>query len=99
MGIIDLVSETISRHLPQTPTFYSVGNHEVAPVNSYPLEGDPEEFSAQWLYDKFAETWIKWLPEEIANSTVRKAGFYTFELTPGWRLISINDNFCLSYNL
>ena len=70
--IIDMVAKEISEQFPGVPTFFACGNHEMAPVNVYPLEADLDQFDNRWLYDKFADVWMKWLDPQIANETIRR---------------------------
>ncbi|CAM4318840.1 unnamed protein product [Caretta caretta] len=44
-----------------------------------------------------AEAWEDWLPPE-ALETLRLGGFYTLQLRPGLRLVSLNMNFCSEAN-
>lgn len=53
--------------------------------------------SVKWLYDHVAELWKELLPT-YALDTVRKGGYYTTLIRPGLRLISLNNNVCLTFN-
>lgn len=44
-----------------------------------------------------ADQWSRWLPES-ALVTVRKGGYYTVLVKPGFRVIAINNNDCYTYN-
>lgn len=54
-----------------------------------------ENHSVDWLYEEAAFHWSKWLPPE-ANSTVLHGGFYSVLVRPGFRVISMNMNYCHS---
>ncbi|NWS87018.1 ASM phosphodiesterase, partial [Toxostoma redivivum] len=77
--------------------FPAVGNHEATPVNAFPPPYVRGNRSAAWLYDAMAEAWQDWLPP-AALHTLRTAGFYTAQVWPGLRLVSLNMNFCSQAN-
>ena len=56
------------------------------------------EFSASWIYEYLGNQFSDWLPDE-AKVTFSDSGFYTYELKPGFRIISINSILNLGYNL
>ncbi|KAF8966369.1 hypothetical protein BGZ46_000380 [Entomortierella lignicola] len=73
----------------------TVGNHETGPVNLFPTTASGGDVS--WLYSSLADEWSRWLPSDAVNS-VRKYGAYTVSPTPGFRIISLNTNFCYTMN-
>ncbi|NWW36141.1 ASM phosphodiesterase, partial [Panurus biarmicus] len=77
--------------------FPAVGNHEATPVNAFPPPYVRGNQSAAWLYDAMAEAWQHWLPP-AALHTLRTGGFYTAQVWPGLRLVSLNMNFCSQAN-
>ncbi|NXG13071.1 ASM phosphodiesterase, partial [Grallaria varia] len=77
--------------------FPAVGNHEATPVNAFPPPYVHGNQSAAWLYDAMAEAWQGWLPP-AALRTLRAGGFYTAQVWPGLRLVSLNMNFCSQAN-
>ncbi|NWI04902.1 ASM phosphodiesterase, partial [Tichodroma muraria] len=77
--------------------FPAVGNHEATPVNAFPPPYVRGNQSAAWLYDAMAEAWQDWLPP-AALHTLRAGGFYTAQVWPGLRLVSLNMNFCSQAN-
>uniref|UniRef100_A0A1X7UA88 Saposin B-type domain-containing protein n=1 Tax=Amphimedon queenslandica TaxID=400682 RepID=A0A1X7UA88_AMPQE len=66
-------------YLPNKPLFFSVGNHESAPVNSFP-PASITEYSMSWLYDDAAELLQKWLTTTDAINTFKR-----------WLLINSTD--------
>ncbi|XP_037543311.1 sphingomyelin phosphodiesterase [Nematolebias whitei] len=95
---LTVISRLIHKHLGPNVTVYpAVGNHESTPVNSFPPPFVHGNRSSAWLYEKMAEEWALWLPEQ-ALKTLRYAGFYTMEAQPGLRVISLNMNFCAREN-
>ncbi|XP_036379011.1 sphingomyelin phosphodiesterase [Megalops cyprinoides] len=92
------ITRLIQKHLGPNVTVYpAVGNHESTPVNSFPPPFVHGNRSSSWLYDKMAEVWAPWLPPQ-ALQTLRLAGFYTVQVQPGLRLVSLNMNFCAREN-
>ncbi|KAB7497963.1 Sphingomyelin phosphodiesterase [Armadillidium nasatum] len=95
-----VLRETVNQLItffPNTPIFPALGNHESAPVNSFPPSYVPEEFGVDWLYKELHSQWLRWLPQETAN-TILKGGFYSVLVRPKFRIISINTNFCNNKN-
>ncbi|XP_019728770.1 sphingomyelin phosphodiesterase [Hippocampus comes] len=60
-------------------------------------DSDFPQWRGTWLYDTMADEWSKWLPEPALKS-LRYGGFYTTEIHPGLRLVSLNMNFCAREN-
>ncbi|GJJ79057.1 sphingomyelin phosphodiesterase [Entomortierella parvispora] len=73
----------------------TVGNHEGGPPNLFPTTASGGDLS--WLYDDLASDWAKWLPAD-ATSTVKNYGAYTVSPVPGFRIISLNTQFCYTMN-
>lgn len=95
---LTVISRLIHKHLGPNVTVYpAVGNHESTPVNSFPPPFVHGNRSSSWLYDTMAKEWAQWLPEE-ALKTLRYGGFYSLEIQPGLRVVSLNMNFCAREN-
>ncbi|KAI1319697.1 hypothetical protein EDD11_003391 [Mortierella claussenii] len=73
----------------------TVGNHEGGPPNLFPTQASGGDVS--WLYSSLADNWSRWLPSDAVNS-VKKFGAYTVSPQPGFRIISLNTNFCYTMN-
>lgn len=58
---------------------------------------DSPESSIDWLYNELDVQWRKWLPTSVSN-TVRRGAFYSVLIRPGFRLISLNMNYCNNKN-
>ncbi|XP_035425417.1 sphingomyelin phosphodiesterase [Cygnus atratus] len=91
------VTALLRQHLGTLPVYPAVGNHEATPVNAFPPPYVRGNQSSAWLYDAMAEAWQDWLPPP-ALQTLRAAGFYTVQVWPGLRLVSLNMNFCSQAN-
>lgn len=98
--LLELVTVTrlIQKYLgPNVMVYPAVGNHESTPVNSFPPPFIHGNRSSAWLYDAMAQDWAPWLPPQ-ALQTLKEAGFYTVQIQPGLRLVSLNMNFCAREN-
>ncbi|XP_072515418.1 sphingomyelin phosphodiesterase [Salminus brasiliensis] len=95
---LTIISRLVRKHLgPQVTVYPAVGNHESTPVNSFPPPFVHGNRSSEWLYDTMAEEWASWLPAQ-ALETLRRGGFYTAQVQPGLRVVSLNMNFCAREN-
>ncbi|KAF9189924.1 hypothetical protein BGZ51_009136 [Haplosporangium sp. Z 767] len=78
-----------------TKVYPTVGNHETGPVNLFPTKATGGDIS--WLYKSLADDWSRWLPADAVNQ-VKDYGAYTVSPAPGFRIISLNNNFCYTLN-
>ena len=63
-----------------------------------PPEITIEELSTEWLYRDAERLWIKFgLPSEV-SVTIRHGGYYTTLARPGLRIVSMNTNYCYTFN-
>ncbi|XP_037126442.1 sphingomyelin phosphodiesterase [Syngnathus acus] len=98
LSALTVITRLIQKHLGPNVTVYpAIGNHESTPVNSFPPPFVHGNRSTAWLYDTMADEWSKWLPKQTLKS-LRYGGFYTTEIQPGLRLVSLNMNFCAREN-
>ncbi len=97
--MVDLVSLTF----PGVQIIPGIGNHESYPCNSYPpIDLEDPEFAISWLYPTLAQFYKNWFPEELqANfeESFAQRGYYTFKQSDDLRIIVVNPNACLGYNL
>jgi len=63
--------------------FPSVGNHDTYPINQF--RGPPYDHP---IYQGLANAWKRWLPFSAIN-TMSYGGYYSAEIVPGLRVISI----------
>ncbi|KAM4796838.1 sphingomyelin phosphodiesterase [Rhinophrynus dorsalis] len=91
------VTGLIRKYLGEVPVYPAVGNHESAPVNSFPPPYVHGNQSSSWLYQAMAQEWEGWLPAS-ALKTLRLGGFYTVKVGSRLRLVSLNMNFCALEN-
>ncbi|KAG0296219.1 hypothetical protein BGZ98_001063 [Dissophora globulifera] len=88
--------QTMAEGLQVPKVYPTVGNHESAPASLYPTPSSNVDNT--WLYTGLADDWSRWLPAEAVN-TVKNYGAYTVSPTPGFRIISLNTNFCYTANV
>lgn len=72
-------------------TVYGVtGNHDAAPVNSFPPSDINTTISSQWVYDTLSSDWTQWIGSTAA-ATVKDYGAYSVKhANSNLRLISFN---------
>lgn len=70
-----------------------VGNHDVAPVNSFPPAAVKTTITSQWTYDVMAADWNTWIGATAAAEVQDNYGSYSVLTSTGLRMISINTNF------
>ncbi|XP_059050871.1 sphingomyelin phosphodiesterase isoform X1 [Achroia grisella] len=98
---LKVLQETVAQMsdmFPGVPIFPALGNHESSPVNSFPPPyiSSPES-SIAWLYNELDAQWRRWLPAGVSY-TVRRGAFYSVLVRPGFRIISVNMNYCNNKN-
>ena len=83
------------------PVYPALGNHEAVPVDSFPPPSmaalDPD-IAMSWLHDVLSEEWGAWLGASHSWS-VKKGAYYSLNVSPGLRVISLNMNYCMNKNL
>ncbi|CAL4147603.1 unnamed protein product, partial [Meganyctiphanes norvegica] len=97
---LDILENTVyllRYYFPNTPIFPALGNHESAPVNSFPPPFVNGNSSVDYLYKELSRHWLHWLPNHT-SSTIDKGAFYSVLIKPGFRIISLNMNFCNNLN-
>ncbi|XP_052822230.1 sphingomyelin phosphodiesterase isoform X2 [Octopus bimaculoides] len=95
--VINILTQYFLKYLPNKPMFPVVGNHESSPVNSFPPHYIYGNNSINWLYSALKESWSNWLPE-TTYSTISNGAFYTVSPYPGFRIVSLNTNYCNNLN-
>ncbi|KAL1505786.1 hypothetical protein ABEB36_005267 [Hypothenemus hampei] len=94
LKVIRETVELVTKAFPNKPIFPAIGNHESSPAGNFapPWMTDPAH-SVQWLYHEITNSWSQWLPS-TTEQTVSHGAFYSVLLRPGFRLISLNTNYC-----
>jgi len=98
IGVLRDTVDLFLQYFPHVPIFPALGNHEGAPVNSFapPWETDPHH-SIDWLYEELQKEWSRWLPSTTLR-TIRQGAYYSTILSPGFKIISLNMNYCNNKN-
>ncbi|RFU33954.1 hypothetical protein B7463_g2388, partial [Scytalidium lignicola] len=109
-GAVWLVNETevtndindafVTRMLSYLGTVYPViGNHDVAPVNSFPPAAIDTTISSQWAYDALSADWTTWIGSTGATTVKNNYGAYSVKHgNTNLRIISFNTNFYYKEN-
>lgn len=95
---IHLTADLVSQYLPNTLVLPSLGNHESAPVDSFPPPGITDEhLSNAWLNTFIQKIWSRWVPPESLD-TIGYGGFYAMQYSPKLRIVSLNTQYCDTLN-
>ncbi|XP_044749117.1 sphingomyelin phosphodiesterase-like isoform X2 [Coccinella septempunctata] len=97
LAIIKETTKQMLEYFPTKPIFPAVGNHESIPAGTFAPPWVEGENSTAWLFNELANHWKRWLPE-YSTTTVMRGAFYSVLLRPKLRLISMNTNYCHTYN-
>jgi sphingomyelin phosphodiesterase len=60
---------------------------------SYAPSFAPSRKNMSWLYDQLNNEWSRWLPGDTSK-TIKYGAFYSSLVRPGFRIISLNGNYC-----
>jgi len=91
------LTEILLKYFPDKKIYAALGNHESSPVNSFPPPFVEGNMSISWLYETLVTNWTVWLPESTKH-TINWGAYYTVLLEPGFRLVSLNMNYCNNEN-
>ncbi|RZC42784.1 sphingomyelin phosphodiesterase-like [Asbolus verrucosus] len=95
VDLFQLFKETFNA----TPVYPILGNHEPHPTDFYsPGTVTGPKISTQWVFDLVATEWGRWLPDST-KETIRRGGYYTVLIRPGFRIVALNSNVCFTSNL
>lgn len=53
--------------------------------------------SIEWLYEALADVWSYYIPQKNLQ-TFRKGGYFSYDLNPQLRIISLNMNYGNAFN-
>ncbi|GFG18793.1 hypothetical protein IFM5058_09370 [Aspergillus udagawae] len=94
---IEVTNDLNDAYNTRMPSYLSlvygvVGNHDAAPVNSFPPADIDTTISSQWAYDTLASDWKQWIGSTAAT-TAKDYGAYSVKYPAGnLRIISFNTN-------
>ncbi|XP_067142127.1 sphingomyelin phosphodiesterase-like [Centruroides vittatus] len=95
--LLQSVSKIMMKYMKNIPVYPALGNHESFPVNSFPIPQIEGKDSISWLYNEIVTVWKPWLPSTV-SSTLEKGAYYSIKVNPGFRIVSINMNYCNTQN-
>lgn len=76
-----------------------VGNHDAAPVNSFPPAAVDTTITSTWVYDTLSSLWTSMIGNTAAAQVIADYGSYSvLDSTTGLRIISINTNLWYKQN-
>lgn len=76
-----------------------IGNHDVAPVNSFPPAAVNTTISSQWVYNALSSDWTTWIGSPGATTVENNYGAYSImHGNTSLRIISFNSNFYYKEN-
>ncbi|CAH7686937.1 Metallo-dependent phosphatase-like protein [Phakopsora pachyrhizi] len=78
------------------PLYGVIGNHDVAPTNSFPRNTTITTLSSQWDLELFADTWERWIGQQGSRSVSSMSGCFS-RIHPGTNLKIISLNTGLWY--
>lgn len=88
---------SLSLAFPNTKIYPAIGNHEPHPCNMFPPQEVWADYDLGWMYNFQAVLYENHL-EPQALATFRRAGYYTQLHAPGFRIVTLNTNFCYTNN-
>ncbi|VBB35067.1 unnamed protein product, partial [Acanthocheilonema viteae] len=91
------LSTVLHKYFENTPIYWTLGNHEGVPVDSFAPHYIPEKYRPQWLYDELQQLEGPLLDMKSIE-TVKYRGSYIVQLHPGLKLISLNSGYCETSN-
>ncbi|KAM3721915.1 Sphingomyelin phosphodiesterase [Dirofilaria immitis] len=91
------ISSLLHKYFANIPIYWTLGNHEGVPINSFPPHYIPEKYRLQWLYDELSQLQKPFIDMKSIEN-IKYSGSYTVQLHPGLRLISLNNGYCETSN-
>ncbi|KAE9407958.1 sphingomyelin phosphodiesterase [Gymnopus androsaceus JB14] len=97
---INLFSEEFRMGL-SAPVFPALGNHESAPVNSFPRNTTEDHANdASWVFETSSAQWSPWIGQSAADQAIHHSGSYSVVVAnTNLRIISLNSGFWYKMNL
>lgn len=101
LGTIRKFYDLLNKNFANVSIYPILGNHEPHPTNFYSSDKigtGNVDVSTKWIFDFVSDYWMKWLPSSTLQ-TIKKGGYYTVLVRPGFRIIGLNSNVCFIPNL
>lgn len=96
-----LVMDAFQRNLGEIPVYFSIGNHESSPTNSFPFNSIPyPEHSVKWLYEFLETEYSRWIKPESLGTTFKRFGYYSSYVpsVTNLKILSLNTQMCYFFN-
>ena len=97
LEVLRQTSQQLRTYFPDKMILPALGNHESVPVDSFPPPFITGEHSISWLYSVLDEEWSQWIGAGH-SPTLLYGGYFSVNIGPGLRLISVNMNYCMNKN-
>ncbi|GAB6020689.1 hypothetical protein CHUAL_003358 [Chamberlinius hualienensis] len=95
---IKLTTDLIKSRFPTVNiAFFSAGNHESEPCDGYPVPMAYDDYNMSYLYTQFNSIWTSFTPD-VDSTTILKGGYYSYDVRPNLRVISLNTNYAHDRN-
>jgi len=99
-GLVDLSawnSQMASR--VRSPVYGAIGNHDTAPVDSFPRDNTVTSMDSQWVFDTQSRGWEMWINATAAQELKHTSGSYAVVVPhTNLRLISVNTQYWYPQN-
>jgi sphingomyelin phosphodiesterase len=93
----DKLTQLFQKYFPNKAIYPTLGNHEAQPCNLYPPPYVKED-NINWLYSAIAKEWTKTGLPSYLSANITRGAFYSINIFPKLRLISMNTNYCPQEN-
>ncbi|THZ64346.1 sphingomyelin phosphodiesterase [Aureobasidium pullulans] len=80
------------------PVYGVVGNHDAAPVNSFPPAAVDTTISSQWVYDTLSADWTSWIGSAAASNADKYGAYSVKNPNTNLRVVSFNTNLYYKQN-
>uniref|UniRef100_A0A915Q717 Saposin B-type domain-containing protein n=1 Tax=Setaria digitata TaxID=48799 RepID=A0A915Q717_9BILA len=91
------LSTILHNYFNDTPIYWTLGNHEGVPIDSFAPHYIPDKYRPQWLYNELLQLQKPLLDKKSVES-VKYHGSYAVQLQHGLKLISLNSAYCDTSN-
>lgn len=92
--VLKEISKIFRKYFSRLKIYSSLGNHDTNPTN---LMAPPEiKPNTKWLYDLTKQLWTPFIKDPQVKFSL--AGYYSTQISPGFRLVSLNMVFCYVFN-
>ncbi|CAB3404967.1 unnamed protein product [Caenorhabditis bovis] len=93
LSVLRKLHQIVVEAFPTTPVYWSLGNHEGVPVNSFAPHSVAERFWPTWLYKELNRMSKPWLSVGAEEGLLKRGSFAT-HVIDGLKIISLNTGFC-----